>query len=347
MALDHSYYPLPLSDTLTYNISSMLNFVDTTTRYVTRVIEKYAVVNDRNYLNFPVNRSAIIDTLGDNGPQLARIEGLMDEILTQREFHVDSIILTASASPEGSVRKNDALARERAHALRERLVRKFPKSRIDTLITVRWTGEDWTELERLLRNGDGVLTGGEVKPGDRIRNREAILEMIASSGKRERDALEKDIKRRFPQDYKILLQSFYPRLRAVNFKYDLRRVGMVKDTIHTTVPDTLYARGVALLKGRRYDDALNVLGGFRDRNAAICMMSLGLDERAYNTLKRLPEHSTHCYLLAIVCARLGREDEALSHFDRAVELNPVLQFRGRLDPEISNLITSRDGTTEK
>jgi tetratricopeptide (TPR) repeat protein len=191
-------------------------------------------------------------------------------------------------------------------------------------------------LERLLRDDDG-----------NVRNREAILEMIASSGNRDRDALEREIKRKYPQDYAYLLSTLYPRLRAVSFKYDLRRVGMVKDTIHTTVPDTLYARGVALLKGRRYDDALNVLGGFRDRNAAICMMSLGLDERAYNTLKRLPEHSTHRYLLAIVCARLGREDEAIEHFARAVELNPVLQYRGRLDPEISNLITSRDGTTEK
>ncbi len=326
VALDHSYYALPLSDTLEYNISSMLNFADTTTRYVTRIIEKYAVVNDRNYLNFKVNRSDIIDTLADNTAQLARIEGLMDEILNQKEFHVDSIILTASASPEGTVRKNTALARERAHSLRERLVRKFTRSRIDTLITVRWVGEDWAELERLLGSDDGV------------RNREAILGMIAAHGTRDMDALEREIRRKYPDDYRYLLSTLYPRLRAVSFKYNLRRVGMVKDTIHTTVPDTLYARGVALLKGRRYNEALAVLGGFYDRNAAICMLSLGLDERAYYTLKNLPENSTHRYLLAIACARLGRDDEALSHFDRAVELNPVLQYRGRLDPEISKLI---------
>ncbi len=33
-------------------------------------------MNDRNYLNFHVNRSDIIDTLADNTAQLARIEGL-------------------------------------------------------------------------------------------------------------------------------------------------------------------------------------------------------------------------------------------------------------------------------
>jgi tetratricopeptide (TPR) repeat protein len=120
---------------------------------------------------------------------------------------------------------------------------------------------------------------------------------------------------------------------------------MVKDTIHTTVPDTIYARGVKLLNGRKYNNALKVLGGFRDRNAAICMLSLGMDEQAYSTLKALPEHSTHSYLLAIVCARLGREDEALSHFDRAVELNESIKWRGNLDPEISSLIKQRENET--
>ncbi len=334
-ALDHSEYRFPLSDTLEYNISSMLNFVDTTTRYVTRVIEKYAVVNDRNYLNFHVNRSDIIDTLADNTAQLARIESLMDEILNQKEFHVDNITLTASASPEGTVRKNDRLARDRAHSLRERLVRKFPKSGVDTLITVRWVGEDWEELAELIKQA----------PYAKILWREKILPLIDAGG--DMDAIENEIKRLYSNDYNYLLQSLYPRLRAVDFRYDLRRVGMIKDTIHTTVPDTLYARGVTLLKGRKYREAMKVLDGFNDRNAAICMLSLGLDKEAYSVLKNLPEHSTHSYLLAIVCVRLGREDEALTHFDRAVALNENIKWRGNLDPEISSLIKQyRNETTD-
>ena len=328
-ALDRSSYHFPLSDTLEYNVSSMLWFVDTTTRYVTRVIEKYAVVNDRNHLNFHVNRSDIIDTLGDNLNQLERIEGLMDEILNQKEFHVDSIILTATASPEGTIAKNDRLSRDRAQSLRERLVGKFSHAGVDTLITVRWVGEDWPELERLLATDE------------RIANREQILKMIADDGGKNSDALEREIKAKYPADYKYMLDNLYPRLRAVSFKYDLRRVGMVKDTIHTTVPDTLYARGVELLKGRKYPEALRVLEGFYDRNTAICMLSMGLDQRAYNTLKNLRGHSSHEYLLAVACARLGRREEALEHFDRACELNENMKYRGSLDPEISELIKER------
>lgn len=330
-ALDHSEYRFPLSDTLAYNISSMLSFVDTTTRYVTRVIEKYAVVKDRNYLNFEVDRSDIVDTLGDNKAQLSRIEGLMDAILNQRVFYIDSIILTASASPEGSVMRNERLARDRAHSLRERLAAKFRLAGIDSLVTVRWLGEDWEELGRLICEDDN---------NGHLRNREAILEMIAASGRLDKDGddLEQEIRERFPDDYRYMSTALYPRLRAVSFKYNLRRVGMLKGTIHTTVPDTIYARGVKLLKSRKYREALKVLGGFYDRNAAICMLSLGMDAQAYNTLKNLPENSTHCYLLSIACVRLGREDEALRHFNRAVELNDNLRYRGALDPEMSKLI---------
>lgn len=70
VALDGSRYDLPPLDTLRYHISSMLSFTDTTMRYITKVIEKYAVVNDRNYLSFRVNDTQIIDTLGDNAAQL-------------------------------------------------------------------------------------------------------------------------------------------------------------------------------------------------------------------------------------------------------------------------------------
>lgn len=114
VGLDGSRYDMPPLDTLEYNISSMLTFTDTTRRYLIKVIEKYAVVKDRNYLAFKVGKSDIIDTLETNAVQLARIESLMDGLINQREFYVDSIVLTASASPEGALALNERLARERA-----------------------------------------------------------------------------------------------------------------------------------------------------------------------------------------------------------------------------------------
>ena len=326
VALDGSRYDLPPLDTLRYHISSMLSFADTTTRYVTKIIEKYAVVNDRNYLSFRVNDTRIIDTLGDNAVQLARIESLMSGLVEQREFHVDSIVLTASASPEGSYAQNERLARGRAVALKQRLGQRFGRQ-VDTLLSVRWVAEDWVELER------------RIAADSTIAEREAILGLLRTVGNPDRR--EAELRRRFPKQYRDIRERLYPLLRAVNFKYDLRRVGMVKDTIHTTVPDTLYARGVKLLNERKYNDALRILRPYEDRNTAVALLSLGQDEPAYEVLRRLKEEATVEYLKAIACARMGRIEEGKAAFRRACELQPNFEYRGNLDPEIRELITTQ------
>lgn len=326
VALDGSRYDLPPLDTLRYHISSMLSFADTTTRYVTKIIEKYAVVNDRNYLSFRVNDTRIIDTLGDNAVQLARIESLMSGLVEQREFHVDSIVLTASASPEGSYAQNERLARGRAVALKQRLGQRFGRQ-VDTLLSVRWVAEDWVELER------------RIAADSTIAEREAILGLLRTVGNPDRR--EAELRRRFPKQYRDIRQRLYPLLRAVNFKYDLRRVGMVKDTIHTTVPDTLYARGVKLLNEREYNGALRILRPYEDRNTAVALLSLGLDEQAYEVLCRLKEEATVEYLKAVACARMGRVEEGKAAFSRACELQPGFEYRGNLDPEIRELITTQ------
>ena len=326
VALDGSRYDLPPLDTLRYHISSMLSFADTTTRYVTKIIEKYAVVNDRNYLSFRVNDTRIIDTLGDNAVQLARIESLMSGLVEQREFHVDSIVLTASASPEGSYAQNERLARGRAVALKQRLGQRFGRQ-VDTLLSVRWVAEDWVELER------------RIAADSTIAEREAILGLLRTVGNPDRR--EAELRRRFPKQYRDIRERLYPLLRAVNFKYDLRRVGMVKDTIHTTVPDTLYARGVELLNERKYNDALRILRPYEDRNTAVAMLSLGLDEQAYEVLCRLKEEATVEYLKAVACTRTGRIEEGKAAFRRACELQPNFEYRGNLDPEIRELITTQ------
>ena len=326
VALDGSRYDLTPLDTLRYHISSMLSFADTTTRYVTKIIEKYAVVNDRNYLSFRVNDTRIIDTLGDNAVQLARIESLMSGLVEQREFHVDSIVLTASASPEGSYAQNERLARGRAVALKQRLGQRFGRQ-VDTLLSVRWVAEDWVELER------------RIAADSTIAEREAILGLLRTVGNPDRR--EAELRRRFPKQYRDIRERLYPLLRAVNFKYDLRRVGMVKDTIHTTVPDTLYARGVKLLNERKYNDALRILRPYEDRNTAVALLSLGQDEPAYEVLRRLKEEATVEYLKAIACARMGRIEEGKAAFRRACELQPNFEYRGNLDPEIRELITTQ------
>ena len=323
LAVDDSAYRLPPSDTLSYVVSSMLSFVDTVPRYRIKVIDKFVTVEDRNYIQFFVGDTRVVDTLGDNRRQLDKISGLMRQIVEQQEFYVDTITLTAASSPEGAYTFNARLSQGRAAALKRYLVRRYGKS-IDTILTVRWVAEDWQELTNRIRT-------------DReIGNRDAILELIA--WEKNPDRREQAIRQQFPKEYAYIRSVIYPQLRAVNFRYNLRRKGMVKDTIHTTELDTAYARGVELLRKRKYAKALYILNDYNDRNTVVAHLSLDHNERAMELLATMPKDAVTEYLRAIACSRLGRKAEGREHFLEACRLDGRMEYRGNLDPEIAELL---------
>ena len=323
LAVDDSAYRLPPSDTLSYVVSSMLSFVDTVPRYRIKVIDKFVTVKDRNYIQFFVGDTRVVDTLGDNRRQLDKITGLMRQIVEQQEFYVDTITLTAASSPEGAYAFNDRLSQGRAQALKRYLVRRYGRS-IDTMLIVRWVAENWPELTQRIRTDKS------------IENREAILALIASE--KNPDRREQAIRLRFPKEYAYIRSVIYPQLRAVNFRYNLRRKGMVRDTIHTTELDTTYARGVELLQKRKYAKALYILNDYNDRNTVVAHLSLDHNERAMELLAAMPEDAATEYLRAIACSRLGRKEEGRRHFLEACRLDERMEYRGNLDPEIAELL---------
>ena len=323
LAVDDSAYRLPPSDTLSYIVSSMLSFVDTIPRYRIKVVDKFVTVEDRNYIQFFVGDTRVVDTLGDNRRQLDKITGLMRQIVEQQEFWVDTITLTAASSPEGAYAFNDRLSQGRAAALKRYLVRRYGRS-IDTMLTVRWVAEDWQELTNRIRTDREVVS------------RDAILELIVAE--KNPDRREQAIRQRFPKEYAYIRSVIYPQLRAVNFRYSLRRKGMVKDTIHTTELDTAYARGVQLLQKRKYAKALYILNDYNDRNTVVAHLSLDHNERAMELLATMPKDAVTEYLRAIACSRLGRKAEGREHFLEACRLDGRMEYRGNLDPEIAELL---------
>ena len=323
LAVDDSAYRLPPSDTLSYIVSSMLSFVDTVPRYRIRIVDKYLTVEDRNYIQFFVGDTRVVDTLGDNWRQLDKITGLMRQIVEQQEFWVDTITLTAASSPEGAYAFNDRLSQGRAAALKRYLIRRYGKS-IDTMLSVQWVAEDWAELTNRIRTDREII------------NRDAILELIAAE--KNPDRREQAIRLRFPKEYAYIRSVIYPQLRAVNFRYNLRRKGMVKDTIHTTELDTTYTRGVELLQKRKYAKALYILNDYNDRNTVVAHLSLDHNERAMELLAAMPKDAVTEYLRAIACSRLGRKAEGREDFLEACRLDGRMEYRGNLDPEIAELL---------
>lgn len=323
LAVDDSAYRLPPSDTLSYIVSSMLSFVDTIPRCRIKVVDKFVTVEDRNYIQFFVGDTRVVDTLGDNRRQLDKITGLMRQIVEQQEFWVDTITLTAASSPEGAYAFNERLSQGRAAALKRYLVRRYGRS-IDTMLTVRWVAEDWQGLTNRIRTDREIV------------NRDAILELIVEE--KNPDRREQAIRQQFSKEYAYIRSVIYPQLRAVNFRYNLRRKGMVKDTIHTTELDTTYTRGVELLQKRKYAKALYILNDYNDRNTVVAHLSLDHNERAMELLATMPKDAVTEYLRAIACSRLGRKAEGREHFLEACRLDGRMEYRGNLDPEIAELL---------
>lgn len=349
---DGIFYNLPASDTLLYYVSSMTSFLDTTPRYVQRVVSRNAVANTKLYLQFPVGKSEILSNFGSNQAELDKLKKQMWGIMTDPIYIVDSIAITASSSPEGIVRTNEILSKNRAYAMANIFHQQYKvitdslrvdhsgfidesgkivlMERKDDLpdltnhIQVRWIAEDWKLLEKL------------IKTDESLRNRDQILVIIDKE--KDYDRRETQIRQKYPSVYKELRESLYPQLRAVDIQFNLHRKGMLKDTIHTTEIDKNYEAGFALLKGRKYEDALEILRPYDDYNTAIAYMSIGYNEAALRILSNLKESAETKYLLAILYARKNKLEEAIQSFLRSCELNPRMRFRGNLDPEISELI---------
>lgn len=348
-------YRLTRSDTLIYNVASMTTFLDERTRYMQRIVLRDAEANARFFFTFPAGKSSLVDTLTENRRQIAAVRSLTRGLMTDPVYIIDSITLRATASPEGTWQINDRLARERAEALRKVLVSEFRvlydslnvagsytldeegRQVVDdndeklpdlpNLLRSTWLAEDWDELYRLVA-ADTLIT-----------NKDEILEMIRWEGNP--DTREWRIRLKYPKAYARMRSVIYPQMRAVDFRFNLHRRGMKQDTVYTTEVDSNYMHAVDLLRKRRYEEALTILRPYEDRNTALAYMSLGYDAAAYRILNALPEAGTTAdiqYMLAILAARLGNEEQAVHYFLRSVELRENLKFRGNLDPEISRLI---------
>ena len=342
---DKVLYKIPKSDPLTFYISSVSAFVDNRERYLTKVIERRAEANTACYVEFESGKSDINVDLGHNMDEISRIKRNLNDLMLNKTFDLDSIIVTASASPEGNVSLNNKLSEQRAQSITsffKGYMKDFQDSleredgfNIDELGRIsrnkrtaiqfksRSNGENWNMLESLVQS-DTVLT-------EEQKSEYAVIAAIRDLDLREGQLQKKPF-------YPYLRQSLYPRLRTVKFNFYLHRAGMIKDTIHTTVIDSVYMKGVRHLQDMDYLEALKYLKPYGDFNTAVAYTGLGSDHSALAILKKQKRTPQVNYLLAILYARLGDEQKAVECYIRSCKQDHSYVFRGNLDPEISALI---------
>ena len=348
---DRKVYLMSRSEPLTFYISSLSSFVDGKERYLTRIIERRAQANTACYVDFASGSSEVDISLSNNRDEIGRIRGNLAQLIEDTVYDLDSIVVTASASPEGSARANRALAQRRSESVcrffegyirhyRDSLDREAGFSigedgevvhgvhRPDIRFIARNGGENWKMLDALIRK-DSTVTDAQKEEYTRLRASAADL-----------DALEEGLRRQ--PYYRYLREQVYPRLRTVRFDFHLHRKGMVKDTVHTTELDTTYMLGVQAIRDRDYERAVSYLRTYADYNTAVAYCALDYNASALSILETLEPTAEVLYMRAVVYTRLGRVQEAVQCYVNSCELNPAYVHRGNLDPEIAALIKTYD-----
>ena len=341
---DRRIYRVPRTEPLTFYISSISGLSDDAVRYKTVVTERRVQANTACYIDFEQGRAEIRRETGHNREEMARIEGNLRSLLQNKDFDLDSIVVTASCSPEGSYENNRRLSMRRSESVSnyfERFLGHYRDSvrrssfhiglddtyreeaPAEIRLLSRNNPENWAMLDALVRD-DGALSAKEKD------------EYARTASVREPDLREQRLQK-LPS-YRHIRESLYPRLRTVRFDFHLHRKGLQKDTIHTTVVDTAYMRGLQAIRDREYEQAVTLLRPYKDYNTAVAFCALDYNASALEVLEPMERTDKVLYLLAILYSRRGDDRRAVESYLKACRLNPSFVHRGNLDPEISGLI---------
>lgn len=159
------------------------------------------------YIDFPVNRTEILEDYRRNPDELRKIVATIDTVKNDPDTRILAIDIKGYASPEGAYAANARLAEGRTEALAAYVKRlyAFP----DELLQTEYEPEDWAGLRRYVK-------------GSGLEHRDQILAII--DGALAPDDKDREIRRRYPEEYAHLLREVYPSLRHSDYavEYEIR-----------------------------------------------------------------------------------------------------------------------------
>lgn len=155
------------------------------------------------YIDFPVDQTVIYPDYRRNTVELGKIQATIDSVRNDKDITITSVWLKGFASPESPYKHNTDLAIGRTAALKKHIGQLYHFA--DSIIRTDYEPEDWAGLRRFVEQSN-------------IDHRTEILAMIDSDMKP--DAKEAKIKRTYPNEYRFMLQNFYPALRHTDYRID-------------------------------------------------------------------------------------------------------------------------------
>lgn len=166
------------------------------------------------FIDFPVNRTEIHPDYRRNTVELGKIQATIDSVRGDRDVTITQVWLKGYASPESPYSHNRDLAIGRTAALKsyiQQLYRFEPG-----IIATDHEPEDWAGLRKAVEQSN-------------IAHKAEILALIDSD--REPDNKEWKIKSTYPEEYRFMLQNYYPALRHTDYRiaYNIRGYNDVEE----------------------------------------------------------------------------------------------------------------------
>lgn len=189
------------------------------------------------YIDFPVDQTVIYPDYRRNTVELGKIQATIDSVRNDKDVTITSVWLKGFASPESPYKHNTDLAIGRTAALKKHIGQLYHFA--DNIIQTDYEPEDWAGLRRFVEQSN-------------INHRTEILALIDSD--MEPDAKEAKIKRAYPEEYRFMLQNFYPALRHTDYRidYNIRTFSDVEEIkrIMTEQPQKLSQNEFYLVAGK-------------------------------------------------------------------------------------------------
>lgn len=159
------------------------------------------------YLDFPLNKTDILEDFRNNAAELHKIKESIDVLKRDSFVMISGIHVHGFASPEGPYMNNKRLAEGRTSALKNYISDRYDFP--DSVFTTNYTPEDWEGVRRLLC--DSVFKNGN----EWLRVIESDLAP---------DQKEQRLRRRYSRQFSIMVSKWFPALRRseCTIKYVVR-----------------------------------------------------------------------------------------------------------------------------
>lgn len=161
-------------------------------------------LSGRAYIDFPVDRTEIHPDYHNNAVELGKIRASIDSVRSDKDITVTSVWLKGFASPEGTYAHNTMLARERTATIREYVLKLYHFD--PSVVTFDHEPENWDGLVAWLATSS-------------LPDASEILK-IAKDKDTDPDVREFRIRKYYPEDYKVMKEEIYPRLRCTEYRID-------------------------------------------------------------------------------------------------------------------------------